>query len=92
MEPDTLRQLRGGAELAAKAVEAAVCAVAETHQAIMRQVYAPLEQLGPLAGPVHTVEQIQAAITAQVYLSILSINRVVSRGAITLLEQQRPRS
>lgn len=87
MDPDTLRQVRGGLELAADAVEAAVGISARTHEIIARQVYAPFALLGPLAAPVHAVEQIQGAISAQVYGAILGASRLVAHGAIALLEQ-----
>lgn len=88
MEPENLRQLRGSAELAANAVEAAVVTVAQTHEAIMRQVYAPFALLGPLAAPARVVEQIQSAITGQVYLTILSATQIVARGAVALIDRQ----
>ena len=86
MEADTLRQLRGGVELAATAVEAATGAIAEAHQAIARQVYAPFDYLGPLAAPARMVEQIQMTITIQVYRSIQVTSRLVARGAVALLQ------
>lgn len=91
MEPDTLRKVRGGAELVTSAVEAAVGAAAETHDTIMRQVYAPFALLGPLAAPARVVEQIQMAVTGLVYQTILGANRVVARGAVALLDRQAER-
>lgn len=88
MEADTLRQLRGGVELAADAVEAATGAIAEAHQAIARQVYAPFGYLGPLAAPARLVEQIQMTITIQVYRSIQATSRLVARTAVALLQCQ----
>jgi hypothetical protein len=91
MEPETLRQVRGGVELGASAVEATVVAVAEAHRAIMRQVYTPFEQLGPLAEPAHMIEQVQSAITGFVYLAILGVSRIVTRGAVALLDHETTR-
>ncbi|MCS6880778.1 MAG: hypothetical protein RMK84_11700 [Oscillochloridaceae bacterium] len=88
MEAETLRQLRGGVELAADAVDAATGAIAEAHKAIARQVYAPFGYLGPLGAPARIVEQIQMTITIQVYRSIQLTSRLVARGAVTLLECQ----
>lgn len=88
MDPDTLRQVRGGVELASSAVEGALGATARTHETIMRQVYAPFALLGPLAAPAQAVEQIQTAITGQVYQAILGANRLVTRAALALLEHQ----
>lgn len=88
MEADTLRQLRGGVELAADAVDAASGAIAEVHQAIARQVYAPFGYLGPLGAPARIVEQIQMTITIQVYRSIQLTSRLVARGAVALLQCQ----
>lgn len=85
MEPETLRQVRGGVELVADAVEAAVGATARAHAAVARQVYAPFALLGPLAVPAQMVEQIQAAIAGNVYQSILAANRLVLGGALALL-------
>jgi hypothetical protein len=88
MEPETVRRLRGGVELVAAAVEAAAGASARTHAALARQVYAPFALLGPLAAPARVVEQIQTAITGQVYQSILAVNRQLSGGSLALLELQ----
>jgi hypothetical protein len=88
MEPDTLRQVRGCVELSASAVEAAVGAIAETHQAMMCQVYTPFELLGPLAAPVQVIERVQTMITARVYQTILGCSRVVVCGAVALLERR----
>ena len=88
MEPESLRQLRGGVELAASAVEAAVNAIAETHQAIVQQVYAPLALPGPLGDSVHAIGQIQTTITSLVYQTILGTSRIAALGALTLLERQ----
>jgi|GEM_PF-1436481 len=88
MEADTLRQLRGGVELAATAVEAATGAIAEAHQAIARQVYATFDYLGPLAAPARMVEQIQMTITIQVYRSIQVTSRLVAHGAVALLQSR----
>lgn len=86
MEPDTLRQVRGGVELAASAIEATVGAAAKVQQTIVRQVYAPFALLGPLAAPAQAVEQIQTAIAGQVYCGILGASRLIARGAAALLE------
>lgn len=91
MEPDTLRQLRGGIELAASAVEATVGAIVTTQQTIVRQVYAPFALLGPLAAPAQAIEQIQTAITGHVYQTILGASRVVALGAVALVERQAAR-
>jgi hypothetical protein len=91
MEPETLRQLRGGVELAADAVEAAAGAAARLQQTVTRQVYAPFALLGPLAAPALVVEQIQTAITGQVYRAILLTNRLAARGAVALIERQAER-
>ncbi|MGQ9928497.1 MAG: hypothetical protein ACUVS4_16725 [Chloroflexaceae bacterium] len=88
METDTLRQLCGGIELAATAVDAATGAIAEAHQAIARQVYAPSGYFGPLAAPARIVEQIQMTITIQVYRSIQVTSRLVARGAVALLQSR----
>lgn len=91
MEPERLRQVQGGVELAADGVEAAVGAAAELHQTIMRQVYAPFELLGPIGAPARAVEQIQTAITGQVYQVILGTSRLVARGVVALLAAQAER-
>lgn len=88
MEADTLRQLCGGVELAADAVDAATGAIAEVHQAIARQVYAPFGYIGPLGAPARIVEQIQMTITIQVYRSIQLTSSLVARGAVALLQCQ----
>lgn len=85
MEPETYQRLRGSVELAADAVEAAVGGIAEAHQSIARQVYAPFVLLGPLAEPARAIEQIQAAITVQVYTTILGSSRLIAAGALALL-------
>jgi len=86
MEAETLRQLRGAAELATDAVGAAVGAIAEAHLAIVGQVYAPFGLLGPLAAPVRGIEHIQTAITRGVYQSILGVNALVASAVAALLE------
>lgn len=88
MDATTLEQLRGGVELAADAVEAAVGGIAEAHQTLTGQIYAPFALLGPLAEPVRAIEQIQTAITAQVYQTILVASRAFALGAVALLERQ----
>lgn len=88
MQPETLQQLRGGVELAASAVDATVGRIAEVHQTIARQVYAPFALLGPLAGPAHVIEQIQTAITGHVYRTIQGTSQVVALGVVALLERQ----
>lgn len=92
MEPETLRQVRGGVELAADAVEATVRATARAHAAVARGVYAPFALLGPLAVPAQVVEQIQATIAGQVYQSILAANRLVSGAALALLKRDAAES
>ncbi|MFQ3663037.1 MAG: hypothetical protein SNJ69_11670 [Chloroflexaceae bacterium] len=86
MEADTLRQLRGAAELATDVVGATVGAIAEAHLTILDQVYAPFGLLGPLAAPVRGIEHIQAAITRGVYHSILGVNALVACIVAALLE------
>lgn len=85
MDGDKLRQLRGGVELAADAVESAVSAIARVHHAIGRKVYAPFALFGPLAAPAHAVEQLQTAITGQVYQTIATASRALAYGAVALL-------
>lgn len=92
MQPDTLHQLRGAVELATDAVDVTVSRIADAHQTIVRQVYAPFALLGPLAGPVRVVEQIQSTITSQVYQTILTVNQALTRGALTVLDQPAERT
>ncbi|NWF80754.1 MAG: hypothetical protein HXY37_11995 [Chloroflexi bacterium] len=88
MEPETLRQLRGAADLTTDAVGATVGAIAEAHLAIMGQVYAPLGLLGPLAAPARGIAQIQTAITRGVYQTILGVNAVVACATTALLDRR----
>lgn len=88
MEPETLRQLRGASDLTTDAVGATVGAIAEAHLTIMRQVYAPLGLLGPLAAPARGIAQIQTAITRGVYQTILGVNALVACATTALLDRR----
>jgi len=77
MDQQTLQQLHGASDLTTEAVDAAVAAIGDTHQALAQQPYAVLAAMKSVVGDVTAIEQLQRTITTGVYRTI----RVVNQGA-----------
>ncbi|HEX9373835.1 MAG TPA: hypothetical protein VF897_22680 [Roseiflexaceae bacterium] len=76
MDSKTIRQLRGANDLLQDAVESGARAIGEAHQAVARRPYALLEQICVVAAPARAIERAQQTVTAGVYQSIRTINRI----------------
>lgn len=87
MDPQTLRQVRGAAELITDMVDGTTVTVADAHLAIAARTYAIVGQVGPLAGPSLAIGEAQATITRGVYAAVRATNRLVRMAAVGLLDR-----
>ena len=86
MNRKTIAQLRGAKDLLEDAVLAGTDAAQRLQLSLARQPYAVLETIAPIAAPVRTVEQVQAAITLGVYGTIRSVTRATAAVAGRVLD------
>ena len=81
MDQQTLQQLRGASDLVTERVDATPAAIGETHQAMAQRQYAVLTRIESLVGDVTGLEQVQRMITAGVYRTIRTVNRITGKVA-----------
>ena len=82
----SLQQIRGVADLIHDVVAGSVDVIEETHQAIARKPFAVLEKIGPIAVPVHMIENIERNITSGVYKSVRLGNQLAAAAATQVLD------
>ncbi len=83
MDRETVKQMRGAADLLENGVEAAVASIEKAQRGVVHRTYTIVAALSHLGAPVRAVESLQQTITDGIYGGIRLGNHAV--GAATSL-------
>jgi hypothetical protein len=92
MKANELRRLRDAGELITTTVDAAVRELAKAHQAIARWPFTWLARVPGAAVPARTVEGVQHMLTATIYGSVRTVNRLGGIAATKALNRLAERA
>jgi hypothetical protein len=92
MNANELRQLRDAGHLISATVDVAVRELAKAHHAIARWPFTWLARVPGAAVPARAVEGVQYAVTATVYGSVRTVNRLGGMAATKALDRLADRA
>ncbi|MFN8476159.1 MAG: hypothetical protein U0822_28585 [Anaerolineae bacterium] len=90
MDQETLKQVRGAADLLEDAVDAAVTSMEQAQRGVVHRAYTVVAKMSGLGGPVRAIEGVQQAITDGVYGGIRLGNHAVGAAATFALDCLEP--
>lgn len=86
MDHETVKQMRGVADLLHDGVDAAVTSIQKTQRGVVHRTYTVVAHVSHLGAPVRVIESVQQAITDGIYGSIRLGNHAVGAAATLTLD------
>ncbi|MFN8498132.1 MAG: hypothetical protein U0641_09775 [Anaerolineae bacterium] len=86
MDKQTLRQVRGAADLLHDAVDAAATSIEKAQRGAVHRAYTMVASLSHLGGPVRAIEDAQQSMTDAVYEGIRLGNDAAGAAATRILD------
>ncbi|MEO6324767.1 MAG: hypothetical protein ABIT01_18535, partial [Thermoanaerobaculia bacterium] len=84
---DSVRHLKGLAQLTVEATEAVVNATERVHRSYARRPFAVLERVEAIAGPVRMVENAESMVAGSIYAAIRAMAGMSGIVAVHLLDR-----